>query len=71
MGAATARKVSAFRAFRTQLRDAFADYESPYVSIDVLLTWGTTRFAAVAVRARGAPRRRLQLHVPQAGPPRA
>jgi undecaprenyl-phosphate 4-deoxy-4-formamido-L-arabinose transferase len=50
MGAATARDASAFRAFRTQLRDAFADYKSPYVSIDVLLTWGTTRFAAIEVR---------------------
>src|SRR5205807_2034684 len=50
MGAATARKVSAFRAFRTRLRQAFADYRSPYVSIDVLLTWGTTRFGAVTVR---------------------
>lgn len=49
MGAVTARKVSAFRAFRTQLRDAFSRYESPFVSIDVLLTWGTTRFAAVLV----------------------
>ena len=50
MGARTARKVSAFRAFRTRLRDAFAAYGSPFVSIDVLLTWGTTRFAAVPVR---------------------
>ena len=50
MGAETARKVSAFRAFRTQLRDAFADYRSPYVSLDVLLTWSTSRFAAVQVR---------------------
>ncbi len=50
MGAETARKVSPFRAFRTGLRDAFRDYRSPYVSIDVLLTWGTTRFAAVPVR---------------------
>lgn len=49
MGSETARKVSAFRAFRTQLRDAFADYRSPYASVDVLLTWGTTRFAAVEV----------------------
>jgi len=49
MGSETARKVSAFRAFRTQLRDAFADYRSPYASIDVLLTWGTTRFAALEV----------------------
>jgi undecaprenyl-phosphate 4-deoxy-4-formamido-L-arabinose transferase len=50
MGAKTARSASAFRAFRTQLRDAFADYKSPYVSIDVLLTWGTTRFTAIEVR---------------------
>jgi glycosyltransferase involved in cell wall biosynthesis len=50
MGAETARQVSAFRAFRTVVRRAFADYQSPYVSIDVLLTWGTTRFAAVPVR---------------------
>ncbi|MDW7773263.1 MAG: glycosyltransferase family 2 protein [Desulfobulbaceae bacterium] len=50
MGAETAGKVSAFRVFRTRLRDAFADYRSPTVNIDVLLTWGTTRFAAVAVR---------------------
>ena len=50
MGAETARCVSAFRVFRTQVRDAFASYKSPYVSIDVLLTWGTTRFAAATVR---------------------
>jgi glycosyltransferase involved in cell wall biosynthesis len=50
MGAAVARRVSAFRAFRTELRHAFAQYGNPYVSIDVLLTWATTRFAAVPVR---------------------
>ena len=50
MGAESASKVSAFRAFRTRQRDAFAAYRSPSVNIDVLLTWGTTRFAAVAVR---------------------
>lgn len=50
MGADIARSVSAYRVFRTQVRDAFARYNSPYVSIDVLLTWGTTRFTAVAVR---------------------
>jgi len=50
MGAETARKVSAFRAFRTELRVAFADYRGPFISIDVLLTWSTTRFAAVPVR---------------------
>lgn len=49
MGAETARKVSALRVFRTQLRDAFVRYHAPFVSIDVLLTWGTTRFAAIPV----------------------
>jgi glycosyltransferase involved in cell wall biosynthesis len=38
MGAETARNVSAFRAFRTRLREGFQDYRSPWVSIDVLLT---------------------------------
>jgi undecaprenyl-phosphate 4-deoxy-4-formamido-L-arabinose transferase len=50
LGADTARHVSAYRAFRTQVRDAFAGYRSSFVSIDVLLTWGTDRFAAVPVR---------------------
>ena len=50
MGAETARKVSAFRAFRTLLRNAFAQYRSPSVSIDVLLTWATTHFGAISVR---------------------
>ncbi len=50
MGAETAGKVSAFRIFRTRLRDAFADYRGPHVSIDVLLTWGTTRFESRVVR---------------------
>ena len=52
IGAETARKVSAFRAFRTDLRKAFDDYRSPYVSIDVLLTWATSRFSAVLVEHR-------------------
>ena len=50
MGAETARVVSACRAFRRQLRDAFAGYHSPFVSIDVLLTWGTTKFGSVRLR---------------------
>lgn len=54
MGAETARNVSAFRAFRTRLREGFADYRSPTVSIDVLLTWSTSRFAVIKVRR--APR---------------
>jgi undecaprenyl-phosphate 4-deoxy-4-formamido-L-arabinose transferase len=54
MGAEVARKVSAFRVFRLKLRDAFAQYAAPFVCIDVLLTWGTTRFAAIPVER--APR---------------
>jgi len=50
MGVETARKVSAFRAFRTQVREAFAGYHGPAVNIDVLLTWGTNRFTAIPVR---------------------
>lgn len=50
MGAETARKVSAFRAFRTHIRRAFETYHSPFVCIDVLLTWGTTSFASVIVK---------------------
>jgi glycosyltransferase involved in cell wall biosynthesis len=50
MGAPIARKAGPFRAFRTGIRDAFAGYDGPYVSVDVLLTWGTTQFAAVEVR---------------------
>lgn len=50
MGAAAARSVSAFRIFRTSLRVAFERYQSPDISIDVLLTWATSRFATVAVQ---------------------
>ena len=56
MGAKTARNVSAFRVFRTRLREGFQGYRSPSVSIDVLLTWSTTRFTAIKVRH--APRTR-------------
>src|ERR1700730_3504012 len=45
-----ASHVSAFRAFRTQLRDGFADHRSAFISIDVLLSWSTTHFGAVTVR---------------------
>ncbi|MDP8255783.1 MAG: glycosyltransferase family 2 protein [Candidatus Alcyoniella australis] len=49
MGVDVASQVSAWRVLRTSLRDAFRDYENSFVSIDVLLTWGTTRFAALAM----------------------
>ena len=49
MGSEVARSVSAFRAFRTDLRRAFANYDGPFVCIDVLLTWATANFAAIPV----------------------
>lgn len=54
MGAETARNVSAFRVFRTNLRDGFAHFRGPLVNIDVLLTWATSSF--VAIRVPHAPR---------------
>jgi glycosyltransferase involved in cell wall biosynthesis len=55
MGAEIARKVCAFRAFRSQVARAFQHYEGSFVSIDVLLTWGTNRFASIPVNHK--PRR--------------
>ena len=52
LGTDVARTASSFRAFRSMLRNAFADYRSSFVSIDVLLTWGTSRFASVTVEHR-------------------
>jgi len=50
MGAETAGRVSAYRALRTRVRDGFVDFRGQFVSIDVLLTWSTSRFAAVEVQ---------------------
>jgi glycosyltransferase involved in cell wall biosynthesis len=52
MGAQVAAWVGPFRAFHSDLRRAFDSFEGPDVSIDVLLSWGTSRFAAVAVEHR-------------------
>jgi undecaprenyl-phosphate 4-deoxy-4-formamido-L-arabinose transferase len=49
MGIEVANRVSNFRAFRSQLREAFTDYRGAFVSVDVLLSWGTSRFAAIPV----------------------
>lgn len=64
MGIENARKVSAFRAIRTQVRESFANYQSPEVTLDVLLTWGTTRFSAVPVQheARQVGKSNYTLH---------
>ena len=49
MGIKRVEDLSAFRVFRTKLRDAFERYQNPGVIIDVLLSWGTTKFASVKV----------------------
>ncbi len=49
IGLSSVRNVSAFRAFRTNLREAFANFQSPSLILDVLLSWGTTRFTSVEV----------------------
>jgi glycosyltransferase involved in cell wall biosynthesis len=50
IGIRTIQDISAFRAFRSSLRAAFSRYDAPDVFLDVLLSWGTTRFAAVTVQ---------------------
>jgi undecaprenyl-phosphate 4-deoxy-4-formamido-L-arabinose transferase len=50
LGIEIASSGTGFRAFHARLRDAFADHHGPSVVIDLLLTWGTTRFAAIPVR---------------------
>jgi len=50
MDGETVRLVSAFRVFRSEVVTSFRNYDGPFVSIDVLLTWGTTRFAGLYVR---------------------
>ena len=56
IGLSAVRNVSAFRAFRTSLRDAFVNFQSPSLILDVLLSWGTTRFASVDVNIGQAQR---------------
>jgi len=50
MGVKAVRQVSAFRLFRTKIRETFRDFHSPTMSVDVLLFWGTGRFAAIPVK---------------------
>jgi glycosyltransferase involved in cell wall biosynthesis len=49
MGVSSVRNISAFRAFRTDLRDSFRNFQSPTLTLDVLLSWGTIRFTSVPV----------------------
>jgi undecaprenyl-phosphate 4-deoxy-4-formamido-L-arabinose transferase len=50
IGPSAAKRVSAFRAVRTEIRRAFADFRGPFVSLDVLLSWGTDQTTQVEVR---------------------
>ena len=71
MGAEVATRISAWRAIRRAAITAFGGYRDAFVSIDVLLTWGTSRFAWVAGRARAADDRRVELYGREAGSSRA
>lgn len=42
LGITDARSISAFRIFRTRLRDGFVGLDGPHASIDVALSWATT-----------------------------
>lgn len=50
LGAEIPFRASSFRAFHTYLREAFSEYKDPFVSIDVLLTWGSKDLTYVVVR---------------------
>ena len=49
VGRDNARYIAPYRAFRTQIREAFQHYSGHYVNIDVLLTWGARRFNRIPV----------------------
>ena len=49
IGSKTAKNMSAFRIFRSNIRDAFKYYSNPAVNIDVLLTWGGSSFSSIIV----------------------
>jgi glycosyltransferase involved in cell wall biosynthesis len=50
VGVPNARQLSAFRAFRTFLRGSFDQVVGPHVSVDVCLSWTTTRIGGVTVQ---------------------
>jgi undecaprenyl-phosphate 4-deoxy-4-formamido-L-arabinose transferase len=56
MGVPSVKNISAFRVFRTHLREAFANFQSPSLTLDVLLSWGTARFTSVPVDVAHAER---------------
>ena len=64
LGIDMARKVSGFRAFDRRLVGALDDFKGPFVNLDVMLTWATTKIDGVIVphdpRAHGASQYRFR-----------
>lgn len=56
MGIPSVQNISAFRLFRAHLRSAFENFQSPTLTVDVLLSWGTSRFTSVQVDIAPAER---------------
>jgi undecaprenyl-phosphate 4-deoxy-4-formamido-L-arabinose transferase len=52
MGVKSARHASAFRLFRTHLREAFREFDGPHANMDALLSWGTRNFDVCKVQHR-------------------
>ena len=50
LGIKNARSISAFRIFRTYLRDGFVGLDGPHASVDVALSWATTRTDTTVVQ---------------------
>jgi undecaprenyl-phosphate 4-deoxy-4-formamido-L-arabinose transferase len=71
MGVDMARKVSGFRAFDRRLVHALDDFKGPFVNLDVMLTWGTTKIDGVVVphemRAHGRSHYRFRKLLEHAG----
>ena len=69
IGMDLAKNVSAFRVFRTQLREAFAGYQTPFVSIDVLVDMGDNALHCDTRRFPAATFGLFELHIHKAGSP--
>jgi len=49
LGVEHARKISAFRVFRSELKMPFMEVRDAFVSLDVILSWVTTRIASIEI----------------------
>jgi glycosyltransferase involved in cell wall biosynthesis len=69
LGVRVATSITSYKAFRGELRQAFASQSGPVVFIDAILCWGTTKIGTTVVRhepradgASGYSLRKLMLH---------